>query len=479
MQNILDNKSKQKVYGWGRSTYSNSFVFCPSEIKEVHNIVAFSNDNSFRIACRAAGRSYGDNTLNDDQIVLDITQLNKILKWDSDTGIITTQGGVTIEQVLLNCVESGWVFPAMPGTRFVTMAGALSNNVHGKNALHQGYIGEHVKFFKIILADNNVYYCSREQNKELFYSVISGLGLIGIIIEVSLQLKKVPSYFVAGKMSRHGSFRALVEGYEKIKHDYEYSIAWVDAIKGGAGLGRGEINYANFIDDGNFKITGHDIPKNIFGFIPNDWVPSIAKIFLNTTTMRFVNWLQVNTGNMSSDIQMDKVSLSKYHYLMDMKFPKYNYFFKDGFFLYQPILPVENTVIGYEELLSITHKYGFYSVMSAFKAYRQQNENFLLSFSLDGYSITLDIPKNPNRIKDQVKMFYEMNDCVIKYGGKIYLGKTPVLNKDHFFAMYDNVDEYLTIKQKVDPNNIFESNMYRRIMQISHENTSAPSIYSI
>ena len=76
-------------------------------------------------------------------------------------------------------------------------------------------------------------------------------------------------------------------------------------------------------------------------------------------------------------------------------------------------------------------------------------------------------------------MFYEMNDCVIKYGGKIYLGKTPVLNKDHFFAMYDNVDEYLTIKQKVDPNNIFESNMYRRIMQISHENTSAPSIYSI
>ena len=117
--------------------------------------------------------------------------------------------------------------------------------------------------------------------------------------------------------------------------------------------------------------------------------------------------------------------------------------------------------------------------MSALKAYRNQKENFLLSFSLDGYSITMDIPKKPNQIKEQIKMFYEMNDCVIKYGGKIYLGKTPVLNKDHFSAMYENLDQFLAKKEKIDPNNLFESNMYRRIMQISYKDLSAPSIYSI
>ena len=473
------NGKKQKVYGWGRSTYSDSSVCKAADINDVHEVVDIATERGLRIACRGAGRSYGDNTLNDDQVVLDISRMSEIYHWDPSTGIITTAAGATIEKILLHCVPSGWVFPAMPGTRFVTLAGALGNNIHGKNALHRGCIGEHVQSFKVILADNKLCRCSRTENTELFYSVISGLGLLGIIVEVSLQLKKISSYYVDGKASSHKNFHELVEAYETIKDKYEYSIAWVDAIKKGSNLGRGEINYANFLEDGDYTIRDHKIPKNLLGLIPNDFVPYIAKVFLNTQTMRMVNFLQVKTGNMSSDVQGEKVSLSKYHYLMDMKFPKYNHFFRYGFFLYQPILPTENSIIGFQDLLKITHKYGFYSVMSAFKAYRQQKEEFLLPFPLEGYSITMDIPKSRRRIKEQVKMFYEMNDRVIKYGGRIYLGKTPVLNSAQFHAMYPNLNEFLAIKKKVDPKNLFESNMYRRIMGISHRDLQAPSIYSI
>ncbi len=405
--------------------------------------------------------------------------MNQISHWDPYTGIITAAAGATIEQVLLHCVPSGWLFPAMPGTRFVTLAGALGNNVHGKNALRRGCIGEYVKSFKVILADNKLHTCSRMENRELFYSVITGLGLLGVIVEVTLQLRKISSYYIDGQVSNHKNFQELVEAYEILKDKYEYSIAWVDAIKTGKGLGRGEINYANFLEDGDYTIKDHNIPKRLFGLIPNDLVPYIAKVFLNTQTMRIVNSLQVNTGTLSSDVQTDKVSLSKYHYLMDMKFPKYNFFFRHGFFLYQPILPTENSIVGFQELLKITHKYGFYSVMSAFKAYREQNEEFLLPFPLEGYSITMDIPKNNSKIKEQVKMFYEMNECVIKYGGRIYLGKTPVLNSDQFHEMYPNLGKFLAIKEKVDPNNLFESNMFRRIMGISHKDLQAPSIYSI
>ena len=476
---MFPEAKNQRLYGWGRSTYSDSSVYKTIEIDEIHKVVEIANERDLRITCRGAGRSYGDNTLNDDHVVLDISGMIKIFNWDPNTGVITAEAGATIEQILLHCVPSGWIFPAMPGTRYVTLAGALGNNVHGKNALHRGCIGEHVQSFKVILADNKLYNCSRKENTELFFSVISGLGLLGIIVEVSLQLRKISSYYVDGKATSHKSFHELVEAYETIKDKYEYSIAWVDAIKKGTGLGRGEINYANFLEDGDYTIRDHKIPKNLFGLIPNDLVPFIAKILLNTQTMKIVNFLQVNTGSMSSDVQTDKVSLSKYHYLMDMKFPKYNYFFRNGFFLYQPILPTEHSIVGFQELLKITHKYGFYSVMSAFKAYREQNEEFLLPFPLEGYSITMDIPKNKNKIQEQVKMFYEMNECVIKYGGRIYLGKTPVLNSDHFHAMYPNLNKFLSIKEKIDPNNLFESNMYRRIMRINHDDLKAPSIYSI
>lgn len=472
-------QEKRKVFGWGRSTYSESVVFTAENNDHIHEVINKAKKSGKRISCRGAGRSYGDNTLNDDQIVLNVSQMNNILDWNADSGIITAQSGATIEEVLLHAAPYGWIVPAMPGTRFVTLAGALGNNVHGKNCLVTGCIGEHVKSFRVILSDNNLHNCSREENTELFYSVISGLGLIGVITEVTLKLKKVSSYYVNGKVSKHNNILDLIDEYENIKHEYEYSIAWVDAIKSGRGLGRGEIHYANFLDDGDFEVRDHSIPKRLFGLFPNNIIPYFAKALLTTPTMRIVNALQVNTGSLSSDIHTDKVSLSKYHYLMDMKFPKYNHFFRHGFFLYQPILPTNNSHSGFQELLEITHKYGFYSVMSAFKAYRKQKEEFLLPFSLDGYSITMDIPKSKNRIKEQVKMFYEMNDCVIKNGGKIYLGKTPVLNKDHFQGMYPNLDKFLSIKNKVDPNNLFESNMFRRIMNISHPNLPAPSIYKI
>lgn len=401
--------------------------------------------------------------------------MNKIIHWDPNTGIIEAQAGATIEKILLNCVESGWVFPVMPGTRFVTIAGCLGNNVHGKNALHQGYIGEHVLSFKVLLSSNDLLECSRDNNSDLFYSCISGLGLIGVITDVTIQMRKVPSFYVCGKANRYPNIARLIENYEKIKYDYEYSIAWVDAIKEGGGIGRGEINYGNLINDNDYRIRDHKIPDKLFGVLPNGLMPTLGRLFLNRYTMKLINSLQYNTGGMSSDVQENKVSLSKYHYLMDMKFPNYNYFFRSGFFLYQPILPVGKSIEGYEKLIKITQKYGYVSFMSSLKAYRKQKEDFLLTFSLDGYSITMDIPKSKYDIKKQVKMFYEMNDFVIQNGGKIYLGKTPVLNEDHFRAMYTNFDKFFELKNNFDPDSLFQSNMLRRIMKISNHNIPAPS----
>ncbi len=471
-------KTKEKIFGWSKSAWSKSYVYRPTNSEEIYQIIDTAKHNNNKIACRAAARSYGDNTLNTNQIVIEITKLNKIINWDMKSGIIKVQGGVTIEQVLLHCIHSGWIFPSMPGTRYVTIAGALSNNTHGKNAYHRGCIGEHVNHFKIILSDNNIYHCSRTDNQDLFYSAISGLGLLGIIIEVELQLRKISSFYLTVKKRSYKNLNQLFEGFEENKDSYEYGIGWIDALVKGNKLGRGEIHYANFMDDNDYAITGHEVSKHLYGLFPNKWVPSITNIFLNPKTIKIVNWLKFYSGLMFLDLKERRMSLSQYHFLMDLKFPNYNYFFKQGFFEYQPILPFSNCINGFKELIKITHKYGFYSVMSSSKAYRDQNENFLLSFPTEGYAITMDIIKSPEKIEEQTKMFYEMNEVVLELGGKIYFGKTPILNKSQFYRMYENLDEFLALKEKYDPSNLFVSNMFRRIMKIENNGLSIPSEFS-
>ena len=471
--------STEKVYGWSRSTYSNSFVLKPTNFKEIYDIITFAKLHNKKISCRAAGRSYGDNTLNTDQIIIDISNFNNILNWDPESGLVKVQGGVIIDQIILKCSSEGWTFPSMPGTRFVTIAGALSNNIHGKNAYHQGCIGEHVDNFKIILADNDIYYCSRDVNSELFFSAIGGMGLLGIIIEAELKLRKISSFYVASKVETFDHIEDLCNNYDTIKDKNEYSIAWIDTIKKGSKLGRGELNCANFLDDNDYEIADHDVPEKFFKLFSNSLMPFFVRPLLSVHSIRLLNWLQIHTRSLSSDLQMNKISLSKYHFVMDRKFPKYNYFFKHGFFEYQPILPSENCVKGFKELIKITHRYGFYSLMTGLKAYRNQKEEFLLPFTKDGFSITMDIQKDLKNLQDQIKMFYEMNDLVIEYGGRIYLGKTPVLNKSHFFRMYKNLDQFLSLKEKYDGGSLFESNMYRRIMKLDHSVAKALSEHSI
>ena len=197
----------------------------------------------------------------------------------------------------------------MRGTRFVTIAGALSITflvrMHNKGCI------EHVDNFKIILADNVIYHCSRDVNSELFFSGIGGMGLLGIIVEAELKLRKISSFYVSGKVENFNNIEDLCNNYEAIKDRNEYSIAWVDTIKKGSKLGRGEINCANFLDDNDYEISGHDIPENFFNVFPNSWMPFLVRPLLNVNTIRLLNWLQIHTRSLSSDLQLNKISFIK------------------------------------------------------------------------------------------------------------------------------------------------------------------------
>ena len=464
-----------RTYGWSRSTSAMGQIARPRNIEEIREVLENAEAKDLCIANRNAGRSYGDATLIDSEIILDTSLMNRILNWNPESGVIEVEPGVTIEQVLLRTAGDGWVFPVMPGTRFVSMAGALSNNVHGKNAYHQGYVGEHVLSCMVLLANGDHVCCGSGQNEELFHCIISGMGFIGVFTKITLQLRRVPSFYIHGKVRKFRSFGELIDSYDEIKKSYEYSIAWIDSLKPGAELGRGELHFGNFRNDQDFRITQHDVPKRLGGIVPHRTVAVAARVSMNRHTMRLVNDIQMRTSNMSADVDGEKISLSQYHYLMDMKFPHYNRFFRHGFFLYQPIVPFDRATAVYLRLMKMTLDYGFPSYMTGLKAYRSQRVPFLTTFELDGFSLTMDIPKVPMRIREQTEMFYRMNDIVIQNGGRIYLGKTSVATKEHLYAMYPRVNEFLRCKNKYDGTHRFQSNMYRRILRLPGKNGEIPS----
>ena len=458
--------SKLVLSGWSQSVSSNSIVWFPEEISDVCDVIANAKKDKKSISIRGAGLSLGDNTLNKNGIILCTEKINKIIHFNSTSGEITVESGVTIDDIYLHCIGYGWLLPVMPGTRYVTIGGALGNNIHGKNCEQEGNIGEHVISFKIVLSSEEILECSREKNSDIFYTAISGLGLLGVIVEVTLKLKKVPSNYISGHSRRAKSIENLIDIFEETIGDSDYSIATIDATSKGTSLGRGVIHFGSFIDNGDYSLKNHVVNERlVFKIVPRSFLIIFAKTFIGNKIIECFFKLHSAGYTKFFENKPKVFSFSEYHFLMDNVVPDYNLFSKDGFYEYQALIPKKFAREGLKSLIEITHKYGFVSNMTSLKAYRKQKDSFVKSFEMDGYGITLDIKKIPNEVSSQRDMFIEMNDLVLSYKGKRHLAKTPIINKEQFEMMYPSYLKLKNCKMQYDESNLFTNDMYKRIFK--------------
>jgi decaprenylphospho-beta-D-ribofuranose 2-oxidase len=458
--------SKLVLSGWSQSVSSDSIVWFPEDISDVCDVIANSKKDKKSISIRGAGLSLGDNTLNKNGIILCTEKMNKIIHFNSTSGEITVESGVTFDDIYQKCINLGWLLPVMPGTRYVTIGGALGNNIHGKNCHHEGNIGEHVISFKIVLSNEKILECSRDANSDIFYTAISGLGLIGVIVSITLKMKKVPSNYISSQSKRAKSIEHLIDLYEGDISNSDYSIAIIDAKAKGSSLGRGIIHFGSFIDNGDYSLKNHLVNERlVFKIVPRSLLIIFAKTFIGNKIIECFFKLY-STGYTSIFPSNRKiVSFSHYHFLMDNILPDYNFLTKDGFYEYQALLPTRFAREGLKSLIKITHKYGFHSNMTSLKAYRKQKDSFVKSFEMDGYGITLDIKKIPNEVSRQRDMFIEMNDLVLGYKGKQHLAKTPIIKKEQFEMMYPSYLKLKSCKMQYDERNLFTNDMYRRIFK--------------
>lgn len=433
--------------------------------EEAIKVIEDVRQRRLTITLRGAGYSYADEILNTEGVILDLSPMNRILGWNPETGRMRVEPGVTFEQALLRSLPDNWVIPAVPGIKGPTLGGALSNNIHGKNSYRDGNIGDAVVSFRLLTSDGQTRHCSRQENADLFFGAIGGLGLLGVFLEIELQCKKIPSPYLEVRKWTVPNFTKMMEDMRDLRSTSTYHIAWVDCFTQGRNFGRGTIHTAEFVEKPP-KAREKDHALNyispyLFGVFPRSWLWPLIKPFFGNRLMHSINsakyWVDKATSRSQSHLQ----NFFQFTFLLDM-IPNWRQLFTPhGYCELEPVIPFDTCEAAFRDLIKLTQDYGTPSHLTAIKSHRK--DDFLLSYSIDGCTIGIDIPIEPRRQSEFDRLFHRMNEITLRAGGRQYLAKDENLSAEHFREMYSTWKKFEELKSRIDPGLLFQSDMYRRL----------------
>jgi FAD/FMN-containing dehydrogenase len=395
----------------------------------------------------AYGRSYGDSCLNEGGVVLDVSNLKRFMHFDQEQGVLRCEAGVSFAEVLALVVPRGWFLPVTPGTKFVSVGGAIANDVHGKNHHKAGTFGCHVTQFALLRSDGQCLICGPEQNSELFRATIGGLGLTGVILWAEFRLKPIANAAIVMDSIRYSSleeFRAIADASDK---DYEYTVAWVDSLAGGKEVGRGIFMRGNHAPAGEDAIS--EAPKKLGLSVPLD----CPAMLLSTTTIKIFNTLYYHMQQRKSVHKV--VHYDPFFYPLDAIQHWNRMYGKRGFFQYQCVIPFEN---GYEimrEIMQRIARSGEGSFLTVFKKFGDSASPGMLSFPRPGLTLALDFANNG---KQTLRLFDSLDELVRGSGGVLYPAKDARMPAEDFQSYYPQWREF---ERYIDPH--FSSSFWRRV----------------
>lgn len=340
-----------------------------------------------------------------------------------------------------------------PGTKFVTIGGAIANDIHGKAHHIDGSFVNCVISFTILLADGTTLEASRTENSDLFWANFGGLGLLGVILKAKLRLRKIETTYFRQKSVVIKNLDHMLEALDKYDHEYNYSVAWIDAMAKGNKLGGGVLTLGNAakLDELPAKLKADPLKIHSAGKLAVPFfLPSFA---LNGLTVRLLNRVIAFVQNSPKDF----VHYEKFFFPLDAINNWNKGYGKRGFIQYQFVIPEENGKQHLTEILEMIAASGCTPFLNVFK--RMGDGQGILSFPFKGYTLAIDFPVTKNLLTFSPKL----DAKVLAAGGRLYLGKDALLHEDMFKAMYPQYQEWLAIKRKYDPEEKFSSNISRRL----------------
>lgn len=388
------------------------------------------------------GRSYGDSCLNEGGTVICTRYLDRLIAFDPITGMVCCEAGTLLSEILALVMPHGWFPQVTPGTRFVTVGGAIANDVHGKNHHRVGSFGCHVEAFELLRSDGSAIVCSASQNAEMFRATIGGLGLTGLIRWASFRLKRAPNPHIRGSSQLFSSLDEFLARTLDSDSRYEYSVAWVDCLSKG---GRGILSFGNHAEQDDRSPPRR--PRR------SRWHLNPPFALINGPVVRAFNALYYGWHSRRSGVA--HWHFEKFFYPLDALLNWNRVYGRRGFFQHQCVVPTEDSARVLGEMLRIVRTARQGSMLTVLKVFGERQSGGVLSFPRPGVTMAVDFANVGNRT---LRLLGELDNLAVAAGGAVYPAKDARMSADCFQRSFPRWREF---SGYVDPR--FSSSFWRRV----------------
>lgn len=442
------------ITGWGRTPTSTGRLVRAEHTREI--IDQLANPTSRGMIARGLGRSYGDPAQNAGGTVIDMTGLSGISSFDEDTGIVTALAGTSLGDLMRWLIPHGWFVPVTPGTRHVTVGGAIANDIHGKNHHMVGSWGSHVISMTLATPALGVVTVTPEQDGDLFWATVGGSGLTGIIIDATFHMHRIPTSTIMADTDKTTNVEDVMDLMSRGDADYEYSVAWIDLSATGARLGRSVLERGRFAEVDDLAEDRRDDP---LAYEPRELLtmPFTAPArLLNPFNVRILNeaWYRKSPRKRRGR----PLTIPWYFHPLDM-FGHWNRGYGPaGLLQWQVVVPLgaEDTMHRIVSELAAAQVASIVNVLKRFGP----GDPGMLSFPTEGWTLSVDLAAEVTRA---ARVLDRIDPWVLEVGGRHYLAKDSRMRPETFAAGYPRLDEFRSVRDRVDPDHVLVSDLSRRL----------------
>ena len=454
------------------SIRTHSLVARPTTIEQCREALAYCRRHDMTICARGAGRGYGDLALNDGHALLDMSAMNRIIEFDEEAAQITVEAGMRLIDIYQAVHHRLLTLPASPTESHSSVAGAICANVNGKDAWHHGSFARQVVRLTLLLANGDT--LTIDRSHELFNAVVGGIGLLGIIIEATLQLKPIPSPFVEINRLPVPDVDALLETMARVEKSHDAAVVWVDAYARGRKTGRSVIHAAKWIerDDTESRrreilAAGYERLENHrrFGLALHEKFGPVLSLMLyaQRPMMNLFNrlyYLGCQLASLTGQSSNTELFL-RFAFEASFTVPPAHLVCGPHGYTVQLTFPRASAREAIVELLGICQSSPCPPVTTILRAHKP--DDCLISFSEDGYSLNFEFHPKPQHEAASRQAVDRLIDATVRRGGKIHLAKDQVLTPEQFYRVFPRYQDLLAIKRRLDPDGLFTSDLARRV----------------
>jgi decaprenylphospho-beta-D-ribofuranose 2-oxidase len=450
-----ESTSEQLLTGWGRTSATRATVWTPARTEQIADrLRRAAHPGSRGVIARGLGRSYGDAAQNAGGTVILATGLDRVLELDVEKGTVTCEAGVSIDTLMRALIPLGWFPTVVPGTRYVTVGGAVASDIHGKYRL--GSFCDAVTRLTLATPGSGMITVGPEEQPDVFWATAGGMGLTGVVTEATMRLQPLETSRMRVDTERATDVDDCMARMLSDDSRYRYSVAWIDCLASGAALGRSVLTRGNHarVDElgARDRQTASVFSPSMLVRAPR-WIPNGL---LNPLSIRAFNELWFRK---SPRVERDAIqSMTQFFHPLDAVEGWNRIYGTHGFLQYQYVVPygAEAVVRRTLERLSAARCASFLAVLKRF-----EHENLgPLSFPMRGWTVTLDIPAARSGLAE---LLDGLDDLVVEAGGRIYLSKDSRVRPELMAAMYPELDRWREARAAVDPEGVMRSDLSRRL----------------